>query len=145
MDNRQMMKQEKDMYALRREREELILKLISNLHRGTINNLLFKKDSQGEPRIYEIVYSNESYYPPIKKRNIPITDDNLTHLRDLMIRNIHDIASKLNPEYLDILEFLLEKIERSWNWETIDEIKKDIEEIKKRCCNILMLLVIEED
>ena len=68
-------------------------------------------------------------------------------LKAELTRNIHDISDKFNEENLSILEFLMDKMDMEWNMKDkkiIEKIKEDIQEIKDRCANYLLIMAIEE-
>lgn len=122
------------------KRKEMITKVLGNLYKGKINNLFW--NSTGHLVIEERICNeitnkvNTWKHPP----------KDLEQIRELLLKNIQDIAKVFNekcPEHLNILEFLINKIyEIPWN-KNEDEIKQDIQEIKERCGSILMLLSIE--
>ena len=82
----------------------------------------------------------------------------LQYVKLLIMKNIHDIAKKLDEESLSVLEFLLDKIDMDWelsderhldNMKIDEKVKEtlsnDIDEIKQRCSAYLMLMTIEEN
>ena len=119
------------------KRDTLISKVIGNLYKGKINNLFWNNKGQlmvGEEYMAGVSVKTFYHQPEISKT------------RDLLLKNIHSIANVFKdkcPEHLNILEFLLDKIDEGWTHKTEKEIEEDIKEIKERCGSILMLLTIE--
>ena len=99
-------KNPKEMFELNNKRKELILKILGQLYKGQVGNIAFKKGL-----IYKINYY-EDYNKQQKKEFDIYTDFN--GLREELLKNIHDIAKKLNNESLSILEFLMDKMIVSW-------------------------------
>lgn len=130
---------ELELEKLLDKRNEMITKVLGNLYKGKINNLFW--NAKGNLVIEEKIdrrggKANAWFHPP----------KDLEHARDLLLKNIHEIAKVFNekcPEHLNILEFLLNKIYESAYNKNEDEVKRDIQEIKERCGSILMLLSIE--
>lgn len=126
--------------ALGQKRDDLILKIIDNLYKGKINNLFWSKNGFmiGEEFMAGVTISRHSntrtyYHRP-------------NSIKDNLMKNIHSIAKVFNekcPEHLNILEFLIDKIDEGWTSKTEDEIEEDIQKIKERCGSILMILSIE--
>ena len=84
------------------KRDELIMKVIGNLYKGKINNLFW--NNKGQFMIEERLQNKNWYHPP----------QNINQVYRVMMSNISSIADVFNekcPEHLDMLEFLLEKIE----------------------------------
>lgn len=112
------------------KRKQLILRILGSLYNGKIGSLNFKDG---------YIFIPSAYYEAIS----PLLFKELSQLRLEIIRNLHDISDKMGKENLDILEFLLSKMD--YEWTTIPAVKKDIEEIRARCGNILLLMEIEEN
>ena len=128
------------MEELGTKRDTLIHKVIGNLYKGKINNLFWNNKGQlmvGEEYIKMPagIVTKTYYHQP-----------ELSNTRELLLKNIHSIANVFKdkcPEHLNILEFLLNKIDEGWTHKTEKEIEEDIKEIKERCSSILMILAIE--
>lgn len=127
---REKTKKELRIEELGNKRDAMIKKVIDNLHKGRIENLFWSNKGL---TIEEKGSYKSWYHPP--------QDSNQT--REVIMKNIHSIAEVFNPENLDMLEFLMNKIQDGWNWKTESEIEADIQCIKERCGSILMLLSIE--
>ena len=116
------------------KRDELIMKVIGNIYKGRINNLFW--NNKGEFMISERIRDKNWHHPP----------QSINEVYRVMMSNISSIADVFNekcPEHLDMLEFLLEKINEGWAHQTEQEIEEDIKKIKERCGTILMILSIE--
>ena len=117
-----------------RKRDDLIMKVIGNLYKGKINSLFW--NNKGEFMIVEKMGDKNWNHLP----------RDINQAKELLLKNIHSIAEVFNekcPEHLDMLEFLMDKIDEGWNWKTQKEIEDDIKLIKERCGSILMILSIE--
>lgn len=121
-----------EMKELEIKRKELIFKIINYLHRGKINDLSFDKIG-----IYKL--SQISGWRLVKT---PITD--LEELNIFLKKNIHDISKKLNEPELNMLEFLMERIDIGCS-DKKEEIYEEKRLIKEKCSSILMLMEIEHD
>jgi len=91
--NEKLNKINKDTSLLENERDDLILKILGQLHKGCIGELSFREGG---------VYRYKARYTPL-----------LTEIKNSIERNLHNLAeviSKKNPRNLDILEYLLKKI-----------------------------------
>lgn len=119
---------------LQEKKSNLIRNCLGMLYKGNLNHQLsFRKG--------EIFYYGRKSFP------------NLNEIKEIMLRNIHDISKKTTDENMDILELLLFQIEdtnphlfgKISTEDYISNLKEDIEEIKHKCGNLLMLLAIEDD
>lgn len=137
-----------EILELARKRRDLILKVLGQLYKGRVGTLHFKNGS-----IFKVDYYT-NYNNEEKKRFNPFGD--FEGLKKELLHNLHDFSEKFNEENLSILEFLMNKMDIDWNMgvtdktdkkmikKVITEIEKDIQEIKNRCANYLMLMQIEE-
>lgn len=137
-----------EVIKLGEKRKDLILRVLGFLYKGQIGNLMFKKGL-----VYKVDYY-KNYNGEEKKTFSPITD--FEFIKAELLKNIHDIAKKLNGEHLSILEFIMDKMEMNYSFLTTelthknipkikDELNQDTKEIKERCGNILMLMEIENE
>jgi hypothetical protein len=120
--------------TLCQKREDLILKVLGNLYKGKINQLFW--NNKGNLCKAEIINGKTWYHPFV----------DLQRTREEILKNIHAVAEKFNeynPESLEILEYLLNKIDEGFVAKTEEQIQADVREIKERCGSILMLLSIE--
>jgi len=137
-----------------KKRKELILKILGQLFKGQIGNLLFKKGLIYKTNYYE----NYNYMKRCnEERRQQTLYADFDGLKEELLKNIHDIAKKLNKENLSLLEFLINKIDIYWNIDITartdkrflqnlkKELTNDIQEIKNRCANYLLLMQIEEN
>lgn len=128
-----------EILTLGLKRKELILKVIGQLYKGKIGTLHFKNGS-----IYKIDYYI-NYNQEEKKKFSSF--GNFEELQKELRKNLHDISDKFNEENIAILEFLMLKMDMDWNLKgkgILKEIKDDIQEIKNRCANYLLIMAIEE-
>jgi hypothetical protein len=128
---------------LRNKRRELILKILGQLYKGQIGNLLFKKGLVYKTNYYE----NYNYMKRCnEERRQQTLYADFDGLKEELLKNIHDIAKKLNEENLSILEFLMNNMDMTWETtkKGLKDIKINIQEIKNRCANYLLLMQIEE-
>jgi len=135
-----------EILALALKRKELILKVLGQLYRGRIGTLHFKNGS-----IYKIDYYI-NYNNQEKRKFNPFRD--FEGLKKELLKNIFEISKYFNEENLSILEFLMEKMDTDLGvsnktdkklvQRVIKEIKEDIQEIKNRCANYLLIMAIEE-
>lgn len=143
-----------ELIELNRKRKEIIIKVLGQLHKGKISRLVFKDG-------FIFIEGHNAY----EKKTRISNDGNygvgdLRLLKDIIMRDIFDIAKKFPDENLSVLEFLMDKIDlecfsdkrcfddmnTSINAKKTKElIKQDIEEIKQRCAAFLMLMQIEEN
>lgn len=127
------------MIELGMKRRELILKVLGQLHRGQVGTLYFKNGCVFKVDYY--VGFNEKE----KRQFNPFGD--FKGLRSELMKNIHEIAKKLNDEELSILEYLICEMEIDFditNKKMIPVIKDDIQTIRERCANYLLIMAIEE-
>lgn len=123
------------------KRTHLILKILGQLYRGQIGTLHFKNGV-----IYLIGYYTD-YNNNEKKKLIMFT--NYEDLKTELLKNIHDISEDFNEENMSILEFLMDRMNNDWNTNQsrkaiLKDIEDDIQEIKNRCANYLLIMQIEE-
>jgi hypothetical protein len=137
-----------EILALGSKRKELILKVLGQLYKGQVGTLHFKNGS-----IFKIDYY-VNYNSEEKRRFNPFGD--FEGLKKELLKNLHDISEKFNEENLSILEFLMDKMD--WDMKLgissktdkrflqkfKEDIRKDIQEIKDRCANYLLIMAIEE-
>lgn len=128
---------------LRNKRRELILKVLGQLFKGQIGNLLFKKGLVYKTNYYEN-YNYMKRCNEEKKYHTLYAD--FDGLKEELLKNIHDIAKKLGKEDLSLLEFLMNNMDMTWETtkKGLKDIKLNIQEIKNRCVNYLLLMQIEE-
>lgn len=129
----------KEIMDLARKRKELILKVIGQLYKGKVGTLHFKNGS-----IYKVDYYT-NYRQEERKTFSPF--GNFEELKKELQKNLHDINDKFNEENMSILEFLMWKMDIEWDVkskEILEEIKNDIQDIKDRCANYLLIMAIEE-
>jgi len=126
---------------LRNKRRELILKVLGQLIKGQIGNLLFRKGL-----IYKINYYKNYNDEEKRQLNALYIYSDFNELKEELLKNIHDISKKLNEENLSILEFLMNNMDMTWETTKKDlkDIEINIQEIKNKCANYLLLMQIEE-
>lgn len=142
-----------EILALGTKRKELILKVLGQLYRGKIGTLQFK-----DGNIFKMDYYKD-YNQQEKRKFNPFGD--FKGLKEELMKNLHNLSEKFSDEDLSILEFLMDKMDKEW-WtfemrddvniisignhdkEILKEIKDDIQAIKNRCVNYLMIMQIEE-
>jgi hypothetical protein len=132
---------------LRNKRRELILKILGQLYKGQIGNLLFKKGLVYKTNYYENYnYMKRCNEEKRQQQRVYSTDKEFDGLKEELLKNIHDISKKLNEENLSILEFLMNNMEMTWEAtkKGLKDMKQNIQEIKNRCANYLLLMQIEE-
>jgi hypothetical protein len=137
-----------EIMALGSKRKELILKVLGQLYKGQVGTLHFKNGS-----IFKIDYY-VNYNSEEKRRFNPFGD--FEGLKKELLKNLHDISEKFNEENLSVLEFLMDKMDMDWNTgitartdkkflrDIKEDIRQDIQEIKDRCANYLLIMAIEE-
>jgi mRNA-degrading endonuclease RelE of RelBE toxin-antitoxin system len=109
------------------KRKELILKVLGQLYKGKIGGFNFRKNGDVS---YAIGYCT-SFGP---------------HIKEQLLKNIHDIAKKFSEQNLSILEFLMDNMDMEWevSKKSLKEIEENIEKIKQKCMNYLLIMLIEE-
>lgn len=141
MKNKQVQNEQttKEIMSLAQKRKDLILKVIGQLYKGKVGTLHFKNGS-----IYKVDYYT-NYRKEERKTFSPF--GNFEELQKELKKNLHDINDKFNEENMAILEFLMWKMDMEWDIKSkgiLEEIKKDIQDIKDRCANYLLIMAIEE-